>query len=64
MPNKGLGASKVFKCPNAECRKIEARDGGAARKIFILFVFGSLTNKFPTESDFSQSGGHNAVLNH
>ena len=34
--NHHLGASKVFHCLN--CKVAEGRDGGAARKIFLLYI--------------------------
>ena len=37
--HKNLGGSKVFRCPNKECGHVAERDGSAARKILLLFIF-------------------------
>ena len=34
-----LGGSKTFQCPNKACKHVAERDGSAARKILILFIF-------------------------
>ena len=50
-----LGGSKTFKCPNKGCKHVAERDGSAARKILILFIFAK-NQSLITDASSSISG--------
>ena len=49
--HKNLRGSKVFRCPNKECGHVAERDGSAARKILLLFIFVNTDQEYLMSSN-------------
>ena len=60
---KNLGGSKVFRCPNKECGHVAERDGSAARKILLLFIFVNTDQEYLMSSNGVSDASKSTVSN-
>ena len=51
--HQNLGGSKMFICPNKECGNVEDRDGGAARKILLRWMYVQIEKHREMEDQMS-----------
>ena len=61
--HKNLRGSKVFRCPNKECGHVAERDGSAARKILLLFIFVNTDQGYLMSSNSASVASKSTVSN-